>query len=81
MPLQQQLQQPLQQCERCEELLALYRQANERFRELARAFAKSTGGRNREFLSLLWQESREAHAECETVLQVFLSHLNSHNVH
>jgi hypothetical protein len=68
----------LMQCERCEELLASYRQAARRFAALTRRLADAVES-ERELIGALWNQSNEAGQECETLRQAILTHLRIHN--
>jgi hypothetical protein len=66
------------QCERCEELLASYQEAARRFRALTRRLADAVDF-ERELIGPLWNQAREVRQECETLRQVILTHLRTHN--
>lgn len=68
----------LMQCQRCKELLANYQQAAQHFRALTRRLADAVDS-ERALIGTLWTQSHDARQECETLRQVILAHLQTHN--
>jgi hypothetical protein len=65
-------------CERCEELIVRYREANRKLAELTKNFSAALRTGERDLVSPLCNQSREAHAECDALRQIILAHLQTH---
>ena len=65
-------------CEECDELLARYRDATQRFAQLTRRLADAVEGSERDLTAAVWNSSREVHAECDAIRKLILAHLQIH---
>jgi hypothetical protein len=68
------------ECEACEELLSRYRVAADRFKASTRRLTDIVSSGERDLMSKIWSECREAHAECNSLRKLILAHLQKHNL-
>ena len=68
------------ECEACDELLSRYRLAAEHFKSLTKRLTEVITSGERDLMSNLWSQCREAHTECNYLRKTIIAHLQTHKI-
>jgi hypothetical protein len=65
-------------CQRCEELLDEYRQANRKLAAATKRVSEAARSWEFEFFHHVWLDAQATHAECTRLRRAFLDHIEQH---